>query len=78
MPAAPSTMPPTRPAVRGVFPHGAQRGTDIEITIRGTNLQDSNAIRFVAPGYKEKQFIVTAAENAQDEVPRIVVKLDKQ
>ena len=24
-------MPPTRPSVRGLFPHGAQRGTDVEI-----------------------------------------------
>src|SRR5438128_5005472 len=43
------SMPSTRPVVRGLFPHGAQRGTDIEITIRGKNLQDTNAIRFATP-----------------------------
>src|SRR5689334_14244669 len=31
-------MPPTRPSIRGVFPHGAQRGTEVEITLRGKNL----------------------------------------
>ncbi|HEV8659884.1 MAG TPA: hypothetical protein VGS96_14855 [Thermoanaerobaculia bacterium] len=38
----------------------------------------SYTIRLAAPGYKERQFIVTAAENAKDEVARIQVKLEKQ
>jgi hypothetical protein len=42
-------MPPTRPSVRGVFPHGAQRGTDVEIAIRGKNLENSTEIRFAIP-----------------------------
>src|SRR5882672_2397335 len=40
------SMPPTRPAVRGLFPHGAERGTDVEITIRGKNLQEASEISF--------------------------------
>src|SRR5436190_22810568 len=43
------SMPATRPSVRGLFPHGAQRGTDAEITIRGKNLQDATGIRFATP-----------------------------
>ena len=38
----------------------------------------SYTIRFIAPGYKERQFVVVAAENAKDEVARIQVKLEKQ
>ena len=35
-------------------------------------------VRFAAPGYKERIFIVSAAENAPQEVARIEVKLQKQ
>jgi hypothetical protein len=35
----------------------------------------SYTVRVIAPGYKERVFVVTAAENAQDEVARIDVKL---
>jgi hypothetical protein len=42
-------LPKTRPSVSGVFPHGAQVGTDVEITIRGANLQNASAIQFVTP-----------------------------
>ena len=35
----------------------------------------SYTVRVVAPGYKERVFVVTAAENAQDEVARIDVRL---
>lgn len=38
----------------------------------------SYTIRFVAPGYKERTFIVTAEDNAKQEVARIEVKLQKQ
>jgi hypothetical protein len=38
----------------------------------------SYTIRLVAPGFKERQFVVTAAENARQEIARIDVKLDKQ
>ncbi len=38
----------------------------------------SYTIRLIAPGYKERDFIVTAAENATDEVAKIEVKLEKQ
>jgi len=43
------SIPPTRPEIRGIFPHGGERGTDFEITIRGANLQNSSAIRFATP-----------------------------
>ena len=35
----------------------------------------SYTVRVVAPGYKDRVFVVTAADNAQDEVARIDVKL---
>ena len=35
-------------------------------------------VRFAAPGYKERLFIVTAEDNAQQEVARIEVNLQKQ
>jgi len=35
----------------------------------------SYTVRIVAPGYKERQFLVTAAENAPDEIARLDVKL---
>lgn len=38
----------------------------------------SYTIRIVAPGYREQQFVVTAAENARDEVVRLGVKLVKE
>jgi len=37
----------------------------------------SYTVRIDAPGYKEKMFVVTAAENARDEVAPIVAKLEK-
>jgi hypothetical protein len=46
---AAQNTPPTRPAVRSLFPHGAQRGTDVEVTIRGKNFQNTTAIRFEIP-----------------------------
>ena len=38
----------------------------------------SYTIRFSAPGYRDQQFIVTAADNAADEIARLNVKLEKQ
>ena len=38
----------------------------------------SYTVRFVAPGYKERDFIVTAAENAKQEVAKITATLEKQ
>jgi len=37
----------------------------------------SYTVRIVAPGYKERVFVVTAAENAQDEVVKLDVKLGR-
>ena len=47
--AADHKIPPTRPAVQGVSPRGAQRGTDLEVTISGSNLQGASEIRFANP-----------------------------
>ena len=38
----------------------------------------SYTVRLVAPGYKERQFVVTAADDAKQEIATIDVKLDKQ
>ncbi|HSP15505.1 MAG TPA: hypothetical protein VLV78_12205 [Thermoanaerobaculia bacterium] len=38
----------------------------------------SYTIRLVAPGYRERAFLVTAADNAQDEVAKIDAKLERQ
>ena len=46
---AAQNIPPTRPSVRSLFPHGAQRGTDVEITIRGKNLQNATSLGFEIP-----------------------------
>jgi len=38
----------------------------------------SYTVRFSAPGYRDQQFVVTAAENAKDEIAKLNVKLVKQ
>lgn len=38
----------------------------------------SYTVKLVAPGYKERQFIVTAAEAAKDEVATIAANLEKE
>src|SRR5262249_34317886 len=47
-------MPPTRPDIRGITPHGAQRGTDVDVVISGRNLQDTTEIRFATPKMSAK------------------------
>jgi len=42
-------VPLTRPEIRGIFPHGAQRGTDVEVTLRGSDFQNASEIRFSTP-----------------------------
>ena len=42
-------IPPIRPEVQGVFPHGGQRGTDVDLLLRGKNLQGATAILFATP-----------------------------
>ncbi len=41
-----SAMPAVRPDIQGVFPHGARRGTETTVTIRGRYLQNTTEIRF--------------------------------
>ena len=38
----------------------------------------SYTVRVAAPGYEERMFVVTAAENAKDEVANLTVKLEKK
>jgi hypothetical protein len=42
-------MPPTRPDIEGISPHGAQRGTLVDVTIRGSNLENASRIEFATP-----------------------------
>lgn len=38
----------------------------------------SYTVRLVAPGYREQQFVVTASDDAKQEIARISAKLEKQ
>jgi len=40
-------LPPTRPAVNGVFPHGGQLGKTVDVEIRGNRLNGATAIHFL-------------------------------
>jgi hypothetical protein len=42
-------LPPIRPEVQGVLPHGGQRGTDVDLVIRGENLHGATQILFATP-----------------------------
>jgi hypothetical protein len=44
--AAEVKVPPIWPQITGTFPRGGQRGTEVAVTIRGRNLQDSKGIVF--------------------------------
>ena len=52
-------IPPIRPEIQGVFPHGGQRGTDVDLTIRGRNLENASEIRFASPGLTARILEVT-------------------
>src|SRR5262245_52250228 len=60
LPAAPK-VPAIRPQVQGMFPHGARRGTEVEVAIKGKDLQDTREIRFV--NSKLKAEILQSAHN---------------
>src|SRR3981081_4036574 len=55
-------IPPTRPQVLGVLPHGGQRGTDVELLIKGKNLQGARQILFATP--KISGVILSVEHNA--------------
>ena len=46
-----SALPEVGPTVSAVVPLGAQRGTSVEVRIRGKNLDDIQEIRFARPGF---------------------------
>ena len=52
-------IPPIRPEVQGVFPHGGQRGTDVDLTIRGRNFENASEIRFASPDLTARILEVT-------------------
>ena len=39
-------VPPIHPQITGTFPRGGQRGTEVQVTLQGRNLQDTTAILF--------------------------------
>ena len=43
---AETKVPPIAPRINGTFPKGGQRGTSVDIVIKGANLQDAKSIRF--------------------------------
>jgi len=47
--SAETAVPPIWPQLQGIFPNGAQRGTEVKVTLRGRNLQDANEIVFHSP-----------------------------
>ena len=38
----------------------------------------SYTVRIVAPGYRERQFVITVAEDSKQEIARLDVKLEKE
>jgi len=46
--AAQSPVPPIWPQIQGTFPHGAQRGTTVEIQLTGRNLQEAREVIFTS------------------------------
>ncbi len=46
--AAEAKVPPIWPQIQGEFPRGAQRGTSVEVTLKGRNLQDAKSVAFVS------------------------------
>jgi hypothetical protein len=57
---------------------GQARQFDREDEIYDFPATGSYTVRLVAPGYREQFFVITAAENAKDEVAKLNVKLVKQ
>lgn len=46
--AAEAKVPPIWPQIQGEFPRGARRGTSVEVTLKGRNLQDAKSVAFVS------------------------------
>ena len=44
--SAETKIPPIWPRIEGTFPHGGQRGTEVRITLKGRNLQNTRDILF--------------------------------
>ena len=70
--AAPVAVPPQAPTLNVAFPLGAQRGQSIELTLTGTNLNDSTALWTSFPA---KVTIPTDMNNGKD-AAKLRVKLD--
>ncbi len=45
-------LPSPAPVVRGIFPHGVQRGSSAEVEMSGQNLHDTSSIEFAGRGVR--------------------------
>ncbi|MBI3679087.1 MAG: hypothetical protein HY235_01570 [Acidobacteria bacterium] len=43
------SIPPITPQITGIFPHGLRRGAQVEVLIRGRNLQNASKLHFASP-----------------------------
>src|SRR5204862_130034 len=50
------------PALAAVMPRGAQRGTDLEITLAGDRLADAQDVLFYQPGLTVKKLVATTQQ----------------
>lgn len=60
--AAEAKVPPIWPQIQGEFPRGAQRGTAVEVTLKGRNLQDAKSVAFVSGKLKGTVLSTSAYE----------------
>jgi hypothetical protein len=72
-----NVVPPDAMVYVNNLPIGQANQFNSENEIYDFPAPGSYTVRFSAPGYRDQQFIITAAENAKDEIARIDVKLVK-
>jgi len=72
--AAQTKIPPIWPQIQGAFPRGGQNGTDVQVTLKGRNLQNTREIRFRSP--KLKATVLTS--DAYQVTARITVAADAE
>src|SRR5688572_12411133 len=56
------------PQLARVMPRGATRGTEVELTLTGTNLADAQEILFYEPGITVKELKAADARNVKAKV----------
>ena len=67
-----AATPTTAPRLSSMWPQGAQRGTEVTVTIEGTNLLDTSAVRFASAGL-DARILSTTAQSIR---ARITVALE--